>query len=64
MNDMDPDNKQDIVCYCSGTDRAKILALIDKKVTDLESLSRMTGACSGCGACEDLVLEILAEHCQ
>jgi len=61
MNDISP-NKIDIVCHCSGTTQKQIKALIHDGVTSLDGISRMTGACSGCGACDVAVLELLAEN--
>ena len=62
MNDISPDKSIDIICYCSGTTKEKIKALIDNKITDLDGISRKTGACSGCGACETLILELIDEY--
>ena len=62
MNDISPDKNIDIICYCSGTTKEKIKALMDNKITDLDGISRKTGACSGCGACETLVLELIDEY--
>lgn len=42
----------DLVCYCSGTSKQQIEALLAQGVTDLERISRITGAASGCGGCE------------
>ena len=61
MND-DRLNQQNIICYCSGSTQEKIEALIDNGITDLDSLSRRTGVCSGCGACEHLILKLIAEY--
>jgi bacterioferritin-associated ferredoxin len=61
MND-DRLNQQNIICHCSGTTQEKIEALIDNGITDLDSLSRRTGVCSGCGACENLILQLIAEY--
>lgn len=40
----------------------QIKRLIDQGVSDLDSLSRATGACSGCGACDTDILALLAEY--
>ncbi|MGZ5031404.1 MAG: (2Fe-2S)-binding protein [Methylobacter sp.] len=61
MNDITPDKKQDVVCHCSGTTKRQIKELISNGADNLDEISRMTGACSGCGACDVLVLELLAE---
>ena len=61
MNDIRPDKNKDVICHCSGTTKEKIKALIDNKITDLDGISRKTGACSGCGACETLI-ELIDEY--
>jgi len=62
MND-DRINQHSIICNCSGTTQEKIKALIENDITNLDSLSRKTGVCSGCGACEHLILKLIAEYC-
>ncbi|MGZ4998310.1 MAG: (2Fe-2S)-binding protein [Methylobacter sp.] len=62
MNDIKPDKKQDVVCHCSGTTKRQIKELINNGVDNFDEISRMTGACSGCGACDVSVLELLAEY--
>jgi bacterioferritin-associated ferredoxin len=42
----------EVVCYCSGTNKQQIEALIAEGVVDLDRISRITGAGSGCGSCE------------
>ncbi len=62
MNNNDTDSKKDIICRCSGTTTGQIKKHIDMGVDDLESLSRATGACSGCGACDTDILALIAEY--
>lgn len=62
MNDIRLSQKKDVICYCSGTTKEKIKQLIDDGINDLDSISRKTGACSGCGACDTLILELMAEY--
>jgi bacterioferritin-associated ferredoxin len=62
MNDASPAEKMDFICHCSGTDQEKIKQLVDRGIDDLDSISRMTGACAGCGACETALLDWLAEY--
>lgn len=62
MNNTHPGRKEDRVCACSGTTASQIKRLVDEGVKDLEGLSRATGACSGCGACDTDVLALLAEY--
>ena len=40
-----------VMCTCSGTTRGKIYDLF-MQGKDLESISRYSGALSGCGGCE------------
>jgi len=61
MND-DRINQHNIICHCSGTTQEKIKVLVEDDITDLDSLSRKTGVCSGCGACENLILQLIAEY--
>lgn len=64
---MNQDKGKDLICYCSGVTKEQIKTLVNNGVDNLDEISRMTGACSGCGACDVLVLELLAEnvaHCQ
>jgi bacterioferritin-associated ferredoxin len=61
MNDNRP-GKKSVVCNCSGTTEERIKEIIDTGITDLDSISRKTGACSGCGACDTLILELIAEY--
>jgi NAD(P)H-nitrite reductase large subunit len=53
--------KDDVICYCSGTTKAAIKALMVHGVNELDKISRETGACSGCGACDVRIIEFLAE---
>ncbi len=62
MNDIDPDIKKDVICHCSGTTKRQIQALVNDGIDNLDGISRMTGACSGCGACDVSILEFLAEN--
>ncbi|WP_442497891.1 (2Fe-2S)-binding protein [Methylobacter sp. sgz302048] len=63
MNDIKLDDK-DFICYCSGTTKEKIKELIDKGIDDLDSISKLTGACAGCGSCETAVSDLIAEYSQ
>jgi len=39
------------MCHCSGTKQSYIQRLFDEGL-DIQGISRMTGALSGCGGCE------------
>jgi len=53
------DDLMTIICDCSGTKKGKILQVIDNGATTLDHIARITGACTGCGACDTDVQEIL-----
>ncbi|GAB4296926.1 MAG: hypothetical protein Kow0083_09760 [Methylophaga sp.] len=57
-NQVDPD---EVVCDCSGTTRGKILSLVAEGIIDSDTISRKTGALSGCGSCEWDIEAILDE---
>ncbi|TRW93129.1 (2Fe-2S)-binding protein [Candidatus Methylobacter oryzae] len=61
MNNVNP-NKKNTICHCSGTTKEQIQELVKNGVTGLEQISNMTGACSGCGACDVSIIELLAEN--
>jgi NAD(P)H-nitrite reductase large subunit len=48
-DDIDPN---DVICDCSGTTCGKVLSLVEQGIVDADTISRKTGAMSGCGACE------------
>jgi bacterioferritin-associated ferredoxin len=57
MNDIRPDKNKDVICHCSGTTKEKINELVANNITDLDEISRKTGAC--CGACEISIVELI-----
>jgi NAD(P)H-nitrite reductase large subunit len=65
MNENSQANKQEeCICYCTGTTREKIEMLIAEGVNTLEGIAYQTGATTGCGACDYLVVELLAQSVQ
>lgn len=62
MNDARTDKNRGVICHCSGTTKETIKMLIDNNVNDLDGISRKTGACSGCGACEMSILDLINEY--
>lgn len=58
----DNDNDDDIICYCSGTKTHDVVKLIQEGTVDLERISRITGALSGCGGCEFELEQLLKTH--
>ncbi len=61
MNAINSDKKNDVICHCSGTTKRQIKELVNNGIDDLDGISRNTGACSGCGACDASILELLAD---
>jgi len=62
---MSEDSRSDldeVICDCSGTTRAKIYSLIEQGIVDADTISRKTGAISGCGSCEWDIESILDEY--
>lgn len=51
--------KEDIICDCTGTTRAKVQQLIDDGADNLDAIADATGACTGCASCDILVMEML-----
>ncbi len=62
MNTSDPDELDEIICQCSGTTKAKIKELINRDVDNLDKIENATGANTGCGSCDALIMEILSEY--
>ena len=55
--------QKEIICCCSGTTKEKIKTLIDSnRANNIGDISRITGACSGCGTCDTTILELIAEY--
>ncbi len=61
MNNNRTKPKEPPICYCSGTTQTKIEELIADGVDTLEKIAYETGAVTGCGACEYLILELIEQ---
>jgi len=60
MKDNNSQNEQeDIICTCTGTTRAKVNQLITKGYNDLDKIASATGASTGCGSCDILIVALL-----
>ena len=55
------DISEEIICDCSGTTKSKIQQLIDDGKDSFDKIASATGAGTGCGSCDVLIIEILAE---
>jgi NAD(P)H-nitrite reductase large subunit len=62
MADNSTEDLDEVICDCSGTTRAKIYSLIEQGIVDADTISRKTGAISGCGSCEWDIESILDEY--
>jgi bacterioferritin-associated ferredoxin len=55
------DRANEVICDCSGTTRGKIMSLVEQGVIDTDTISRKTGAISGCGSCDHEIEMLLDE---
>ena len=60
-NNNGPDRADEVICDCSGTTRGKIISLVEQGIVDTDTISRKTGAISGCGSCEYDIENLLDE---
>ena len=60
MNNSDSSKPQEtVICTCTGTSKEKIEQLIAKGADTLDKIESATGANTGCGSCDILILELL-----
>ena len=50
------------VCICNAITDKQIRAAAENGTTDLRALQAELGVATGCGSCEDMATEILAEY--
>lgn len=62
MNDNDQKGKNHVICGCSGATTEQIQTLLNQGVIDMDRISRITGAASGCGGCEYDLQVLLQSH--
>ncbi|MBW6452282.1 MAG: (2Fe-2S)-binding protein [Methyloprofundus sp.] len=56
----DPSSDQEnIICTCTGTTAAKVNQLIAQGLDDLDKIASATGASTGCGSCDIIILDLL-----
>jgi NAD(P)H-nitrite reductase large subunit len=58
MNTNEAKPANEVLCPCSGTTRRHIQKLFEQGL-DMDGISRMTGALTGCGGCEWDIAELL-----
>ena len=61
MPDSSLNEQETVICTCTGTTQVKIEQLIEKGADTLDKISSATGANTGCGSCDILILELLAK---
>lgn len=61
MNDNSVNKQQECICYCTGTTREIVMRLIADGINTLEGIAYETGATTGCGACDYVVIELLTQ---
>lgn len=54
-----PTKKEDIICECTGTTKTKIKQLIENGADNMVKISSATGAGTGCGSCDVLIIKLL-----
>ncbi len=55
-------DKKDIICFCTGTTKQKVIQLIEDGATDIAKISSATGAVTGCAGCDVSIMELLNEY--
>ena len=61
MTDNNSDEQETVICTCTGTTKEKIEQLREKGIDTLDKISSATGANTGCGSCDVLILELLVQ---
>lgn len=61
MPDKSSDNQETVICTCTGTTKEKVEQLIEQGADTVDKISSATGANTGCGSCDILILELLAK---
>ena len=55
-------DKKDVICFCTGTTKRKVIQLIANGATDIAKISSATGAVTGCAGCDISIMELLDEY--
>ncbi|MCK5831974.1 MAG: (2Fe-2S)-binding protein [Methylococcales bacterium] len=59
MENSQSNQKEKIICTCTGTTEEKVKQLIAKGANNLDKIASATGASTGCGSCDVLIEELL-----
>jgi bacterioferritin-associated ferredoxin len=62
MSERGLNDESEVICNCSGTTLGQVMRLLNDGVDDLERISRITGAMSGCGGCEFDMQALLQQY--
>ena len=62
MNNNPAKSKKEVICYCTGTTKAQIQALLESGMDTFEKITDQTGAGTGCGGCDYLIEELIREN--
>jgi NAD(P)H-nitrite reductase large subunit len=62
MNDNYLNKQSEVICSCSGTTKAQIQQLILAGFNTMEQIANETGANTGCGSCDYLILKLLIQQ--
>lgn len=54
--------KKDVICFCTGTTKQKVIQLIEDGATDIAKISSATGAVTGCASCDVSIQELLDKY--
>lgn len=57
-------DKKDLICFCTGTTKQKIIQLIENGATDIAKISSATGAVTGCAGCDIAIMELLERYAE
>jgi len=52
----------EIICECMSVTRSELQKLIDQDITNLDTLSRETGACTACRGCLPKILQMIGNN--
>ncbi|MDC9728410.1 MAG: (2Fe-2S)-binding protein [Methyloprofundus sp.] len=62
MSSNETKNPDDIICGCTGTSKEKIKQLIQSGKSDIEAITSATGATTGCGSCDVIIVNYIKQQ--